>query len=343
MWLNILLFGGCLGLVLWASELLAQGLDRLGSRLQLSEELLGVLTALGADSPEIASAIVALTSNQRDLGVGIVLGSNLFNLPALLGLGAVIAGHVRAKSAATIFNGSVALAVTLVSSGLVGGVLRPSVAAILVLLMVVPYVYILATSQEGIRQLPVPSAWKQFLAAARSEAKQEEQQIGEERGDDAQQKQASHLGSDKQSWRRAWLIIPALAVIVLGSIGMVKYASAIGKGWLPDAVLGTFVLASLTGLPNAFTAVRLARRGKGAAVITETFINSNTDKRAGGSSSAGPHFWGRRAGFPRDSGSKLARSDDIACDCSCSQFRKVDQKSGDHFALRSTSPSGECG
>ncbi len=275
MWLNILLFGGCLALVLWASELLARGLDRLGSKLQLSEELLGLVTALGADSPEIASAIVALSSNQRDLGVGIVLGSNLFNLAALLGLGAVLAGHVRARSAATVFNGLVALAVLLVSAGLIGGLLHPSVAAVLVLLIVLPYVYLLAVNQERIAEFPIPSAWKHFLAAARFEAKEETQEIGEERGDDEEQKRVSHPESRKQSWKPAWLIIPALALIVLGSIGMVNYATAIGHGWLPDAILGTFVLASLTGLPNTFTAVRLARHGKGAAVITETF-NSNT-------------------------------------------------------------------
>ncbi|HZS49058.1 MAG TPA: sodium:calcium antiporter, partial [Blastocatellia bacterium] len=83
MWLNGILFAACLGLVLWASELLARGVDRLGSNLHLSDELIGILTALGADSPEISSAIVALISNKRDLGVGIVLGSNLFNLAAL--------------------------------------------------------------------------------------------------------------------------------------------------------------------------------------------------------------------------------------------------------------------
>lgn len=35
------------------------------------------------------------------------------------------------------------------------------------------------------------------------------------------------------------------------------------------------MLAALTGLPNSITAIRLARKGSGAAAITETF-NSNT-------------------------------------------------------------------
>lgn len=44
---------------------------------------------------------------------------------------------------------------------------------------------------------------------------------------------------------------------------------------MPQPVLGTFVLAGLKGLPNSFTAIRLARHGKGSAVISETF-NRNT-------------------------------------------------------------------
>ena len=273
--LNVVVFCACLALVLWASELLAKGLDRLGSKLHLSDELLGVLTALGADSPEISSAVVALLSNQRDLGVGIVLGSNLFNLAALLGLGAVIAGYVRAPSAATIFNGSVALAVTLVSAALIARSISPLVATILVLLIFIPYLYVLAVGPNRVRELPIPSSWKRFLVAAGSQAKQESRQIAEEAEQEQREKRIEEGETDVQSWKPAWLVLPALAIIVLGSIGMVKYATAIGKGWLPDAVLGTFILASLTGLPNAFTAVRLAQHGKGAAVLTETF-NSNT-------------------------------------------------------------------
>ncbi len=85
--LNVLIFASCLALVLYSSGILANGLDRIGYKLGLSDALLGVLTALGADSPEISSALVALMSGQNELCVGIVLGSNLFNLAALLGLG----------------------------------------------------------------------------------------------------------------------------------------------------------------------------------------------------------------------------------------------------------------
>ena len=273
MGISILLFVGCLVLVLWASELLARGIDQVGSKLRLSNEILGILTALGADSPEISAAIVALLSKRRDLGVGIVLGSNLFNLAALLGLGALVSGQVAARAAGTVFNGVVAVAVTLIAGGLITGFLGPVTATVLMLLVVVPYIYILAVGVSGVDRLTIPPSWKRFLITAIGEVKRESSEIGEQ--DLQRQRRAAQDKRNAQSWKPAFWILPALAAIVLGSIGLIKYATALGQGWLPQAVLGTFVLASLTGLPNSLTAVRLARSGNGAAVITETF-NSNT-------------------------------------------------------------------
>ena len=61
-------------------------------RLGLSEALLGLVAALAADTPEVTSAVTALAHGQHDVGTGVVLGSNVFNLAALIGLGAVVPG-----------------------------------------------------------------------------------------------------------------------------------------------------------------------------------------------------------------------------------------------------------
>ena len=88
-----LLFVISLAVTLAASEAMVRGLDRLGARLGFSGALLGLLTALGADAPEIASAVASLQARARDVGLGVVLGSNIFNLAALLGLSAILAGR----------------------------------------------------------------------------------------------------------------------------------------------------------------------------------------------------------------------------------------------------------
>ena len=61
-------------------------LDRLSERLGVSEGLHGILTAIGADAPEVSAAIAALVASDKTVGVGVVIGSNVFNLAALLGL-----------------------------------------------------------------------------------------------------------------------------------------------------------------------------------------------------------------------------------------------------------------
>ena len=70
-------------------------LDRLGVRFGFPEALIGLLTALAADGPEISSALFALIKGAHDVGVGVLVGSNGFNLAAMIGLSALLAGRVR--------------------------------------------------------------------------------------------------------------------------------------------------------------------------------------------------------------------------------------------------------
>src|SRR5437763_7747003 len=78
------------------------------------------------------------------------------------------------------------------------------------------------------------------------------------------------------------LIPPAVALIVLGSTGMVEAAIACGDHWhISRTLVGILILAPATSLPNAFTALRLGLANRGAAVVSET-LNSNTINLAAG-------------------------------------------------------------
>ena len=71
--------------------------------------LLGLVTALGADAPhapEISSAVACLHADVRAVGLGVVLGSNIFDLAALLRLSAALAG---ARCVVLVRGGGVAL------------------------------------------------------------------------------------------------------------------------------------------------------------------------------------------------------------------------------------------
>src|SRR6478735_9318585 len=111
-----LLFAGAFAVTVASSVVLARELDRIGERLGFSEALLGIVTALGADAPEIASAVAAIVAGHEDTGVGVVVGSNVFNLAALLGVSALIAGRVRIHRHGLVLNGGVAIIVAIIGA-----------------------------------------------------------------------------------------------------------------------------------------------------------------------------------------------------------------------------------
>jgi Ca2+/Na+ antiporter len=93
------------------------------------EALLGLLTALAADAPEISSAISALVQHEHAVAVGVVVGSNAFNIAAMLGLSAIVAGRVRARHEMLELEGFVGLWLLGVALAVVAGGLDAIVGA----------------------------------------------------------------------------------------------------------------------------------------------------------------------------------------------------------------------
>jgi cation:H+ antiporter len=253
----VLLFLGGLALTVASSIVLARELDRIGERLGFSEALLGIVTALGADAPEISSAVVALVTGHEDTGVGVVVGSNVFNIAALLGLSAVIAGPVRIHAHGLVLNGGVAVAVALIGALLAVGVLPAVPAFVLALVVVVPYVVLSALHSRRRERLPA------FLRAAVAEEQQ-----------DARRDEFARPATGVD----ALAVVPALAAVIGGAYAMVASAQSLGDRWdVSDVLIGTIVLAALTGIPNVIAAVRLALHGRGAACVSESFNSNNAN------------------------------------------------------------------
>lgn len=265
----MVVFVGCLGIMLSATDRLARELDHLGVRLHFSDGLLGLLTALGADAPEIASAIVALQAGHHDIGLGVILGSNLFNLAALLGLGAVLAGRVSVKRASLVLDGGVGLLVTALTALLLLQLIPPLLCALLLAALLIPYVVALALSPTHFARLPIPSRWSARLAGA-------VRTLDREAAQDPRIGPVTPAAASRPLWVAPVFLIPAAALIVGGSVGVVQSAVTLASAWsIPSPIVGTLLLAGLTSLPNAYAAARLARHGRAAALVSETF-NSNT-------------------------------------------------------------------
>ncbi|MBP5469578.1 MAG: hypothetical protein J6Z11_10085, partial [Candidatus Riflebacteria bacterium] len=81
---------GLIGMVV-GSELLVKGAISIAKAIGVSNELIGLtLVAIGTSLPELATSIVAARKGQSDLSVGNVLGSNIFNITAIVGTAALV-------------------------------------------------------------------------------------------------------------------------------------------------------------------------------------------------------------------------------------------------------------
>jgi cation:H+ antiporter len=241
-------FIASLAVTLGAAGFFARRLDRVGARLGLPEAVLGLLTAIAADGPELTSALVALAKGAGVVSLGVLIGSNVFNLAAMIGVSALLAGHVRIRRDALVLEGGVGLLVTLLASALVLGYLSPPLAAVVLTCVLGPYVLLL------FRGSPLGG----HLAGT---------------GREAQEGHEQHAGP---LWRLAVLIPVDIALIVVGSTAMVECALSLSDRWHASrSLVGVLVLGPLTSLPNAFTAVRLGLAKRGAALVSET-TNSNT-------------------------------------------------------------------
>ncbi len=84
-----------LGLVVLvgSSKLLVWGASNIALSLGVSELIIGLtIVALGTSLPELAASIASLKKGQPDLAIGNVIGSNLFNSLAVIGLPALMTG-----------------------------------------------------------------------------------------------------------------------------------------------------------------------------------------------------------------------------------------------------------
>jgi cation:H+ antiporter len=100
-----LLLSGLAALMLGSNSLVAGATD-LARSLGLSDLVLGLtVVAIGTSLPELVTSVMAALRGQRDLAVGNVIGSNLFNILGVLGLSAIVApGGVPVAPSAVAFD-----------------------------------------------------------------------------------------------------------------------------------------------------------------------------------------------------------------------------------------------
>lgn len=103
-----------LGLLVLGARWLVEGAVAIARAVGVSELVIGLtIVAAGTSLPEVATSIIASVRGERDIAVGNVVGSNLFNILSVLGVTAVIApSGVRVAPAILSFDLPVMIAVS---------------------------------------------------------------------------------------------------------------------------------------------------------------------------------------------------------------------------------------
>ncbi|MDF9745638.1 calcium/sodium antiporter [Natrinema salsiterrestre] len=114
-----LVLGGLIALVI-GSRWLVAGATGLLSALGISDLVIGLtVLALGTSLPELAASVVGAVRGQTEFAVGNVVGSNIYNILAVLGIVALIT-PIEIEPATLRFELPIMVAFTLVLVGMMG-------------------------------------------------------------------------------------------------------------------------------------------------------------------------------------------------------------------------------
>ncbi|MEZ4415563.1 MAG: calcium/sodium antiporter [Gemmatimonadota bacterium] len=243
----VLLGAGLLVLVAGA-ELLVRGASRLAASFGISPLVIGLtVVAFGTSAPELAVNLQAAWAGQGSVGLGNVLGSNVFNTLLILGLAATVT-PLRVQASLVRFEVPLTLVASVGAYALaVDGVLTRG-DGILLLMGMAGYSLFLLGSPDG---APTPAAPTSAPGGA-----------GAPEG-------STPLPPPTPSPRRAvpWTslasVLVGLGLLVGGSRALVAGAVDIAGAWgVSPLLVGLTIVAGGTSLPELATSVVASLRGQ---------------------------------------------------------------------------------
>ncbi len=241
-----LFLAGLLALVV-GSELLVRGASRLAALLGLSPLVIGLtVVSIGTSAPEIAVSVESAWRGVTDLTVGNVVGSNVFNVLAILGLSALfipLSVHNQIiRQEMPILIGASGL---LLFFGL-DGQISPGEAFLLLAGLISYFVFLVRQARQ---------------ANQNSQASQvDHENIG---NSTKQANQASTPGFLERPFGSASLVVVGLVLLVTGSQALVTASVAFAKILgVSDLVIGLTIVAAGTSLPELAASVAAAIKGE---------------------------------------------------------------------------------
>jgi len=254
----LLVFVVAVSVSLGASAAFVVRVERIARRLRLTPGALGLLVALGADAPEITASVSALARHDHTVGIGVAIGSNVFNLASLIGFAAVVAGRLDLDRRLALVELVPSLALALLAGAALDQLVAPALVLALVVVVLAPVVA-LAFVSDTRRRVVLGRAG----AAIEEALSEEEREI------------AAVVDQGRATKRDVLEAFGLVLAVVVASTVMEQRATSLGARWhLPALLVGGVVLAAVTSIPNAIGAYYLARRKRPGALLAEA-SNSN--------------------------------------------------------------------
>jgi len=100
------------GMLVFGARIFIENAVAIARSFQVSELVIGLtLVAVGTSLPEVATSVVAALKGERDIAVGNVVGSNLFNLLCVLGITGMVIGEIPVSREVLLFDIPIMIAV----------------------------------------------------------------------------------------------------------------------------------------------------------------------------------------------------------------------------------------
>lgn len=228
-------------LLVKGADWFVEGASGIADKLRIPQLVIGLtIVAMGTSAPEAAVSITAALGGNADISIGNVVGSNILNILIILGLSSVITSIAVAKTTVRYEIPIMLISTALLALfGMTGGQVVLWEAVILLLCFAIYLFYMFVMVKRG-------------------------------------EMQAEAVTS---SGRPVWLLILmgviGLALIIVGSDVTVDAATKLAEIFgMSEKFIGLTVVALGTSLPELFTSVVAARKGK-ADIAIGNIVGSN--------------------------------------------------------------------
>lgn len=235
-------------IVIKSADIFVDNLVDIGGALGISQIILGVTAAaIGTSLPEFGSAMIASLSGSVDIGVGTIIGSNIWNIAAILGISAIAAGTIRTDSSGINRDGLMTLAtgIILIIFMLFGDI--NWIASVVMIALYIFYLWRLIKSQKEYKKGKI----KEEITYESHEKKPiDKKKIG--------------------------FVILGLAGLIVGCRILVYSGVELARiAGIPEMIMGLFTLAIGTSIPELVVTLSSAMKGLHELSIG-TILGSNT-------------------------------------------------------------------